>query len=539
MLVGPFRDFARVGPYLRPYRGRLTAAFGVGMLASLSGLAQPYLSQRLIDGGLLARRWDVMLETSAAMFAIALAGFALNLYSSYRYVGLSARMLFDMRRALFEHLLTLSPRFYARTRLGDILSRLNGDLGEVQRVASDLPLAVFQNLIFLVGSVVLMLWISPRLFIASLLALPAAVWLMRQYQRRVESRTHRLREESAGIGSFLVESLSGVRQIASSNAQLAESSRFAARQQSFFAALMDLQWNALGWGSLPATLFTASTAGVFLYGGWLVLENELTTGGLIAFLAYYGRLLGPVQGLMGIANQLVTARVSLDRVFELFEAKPEVVSGAREFSNGDIEFEDVCVSHEGRPVLDHFTARIPAGKVCAIVGESGIGKSTIADLLVRLIDPDSGAVRIGGVDLREMRLEDLRRGVALAEQTPFLWNASVRDNLGGDDVEAIARELGIAELLDRNAGAGERGTALSAGERQRIGVARVLLRNSASIYVLDEPTSALDEASEAAVMSLIRERLQGRTLIVITHRARVAAMADQVIDLSERRVGAV
>lgn len=538
MLAGPFRDFARVAPYLRPYRARMAAAFGVGMIASLAGLVQPYLSQRLIDGGLLARRWDVMLEVAAWMMVLAVAGFALNFYSSYRYVGLSARMLFDMRRALFEHLLRLSPRFYARTRMGDILSRLNGDLGEVQRVAADLPLAVFQNVVFLVGSVGLMMWLSPRLFAASVVVLPAAIWFLRAYQRRLEGRTRVLREESAGIGSFLVESLSGVRLIAASNAAAAESGRFAARQESFFAALMDMQRVALGWGAMPGLLFTASNAGVFLYGGWLVLDGAMSVGGLIAFLAYYGRLLGPVQGLMGISNQLVTARVSLDRVFALFEAKPEVADGVREFANGAIEFAGVGVSHEGRPVLAGFSALVEEGSFCAVIGESGIGKSTIADLLVRLIDVERGAVRIGGVDVRDMRLEELRRGVVLVEQTPFLFHASVRENLtmgGGGRLDEVARELGIWELLDREA-AGERGQALSAGERQRIGIARGLLRDG-SVYVFDEPTAALDEANEAAVIQVIRERLRGKTVIVITHRAKVAAMADQVIDLGERVAG--
>ena len=513
----------------------MAAAFGVGMIASMAGLVQPYLSQRLIDGGLLARRWDVMLEVAAWMMGLAVVGFGLNFYSSYRYVGLSARMLFDMRRALFEHLLRLSPRFYARTRLGDILSRLNGDLGEVQRVAADLPLAVFQNVVFLVGSVGLMLWLSPRLFAASVVVLPAAVWFLLAYQRRLEGRTRVLREESAGIGSFLVESLSGVRLIATSNAEATESGRFAARQERFYGALMDMQRVALGWGAMPGLLFTASNAGVFLYGGWLVLDGTMSVGGLIAFLAYYGRLLGPVQGLMGISNQLVTARVSLDRVFALFEAKPEVTDGVRDFENGEIEFDRVGVSHEGRRVLDGFTARIAEGTFCAVIGESGVGKSTIADLLVRLTDAESGAVRIGGVDVREMRLEALRRGVVLVEQTPFLFHASVRENLAmgrAGQVEEVARELGIAELLDRDA-AGERGQALSAGERQRIGIARGLLREG-SIYVFDEPTAALDEANEAAVIRIMRERLQGKTVVVITHRAKVAAMADQVIDLGER-----
>ncbi|MBY0372693.1 MAG: ATP-binding cassette domain-containing protein, partial [Bryobacteraceae bacterium] len=192
----------------------------------------------------------------------------------------------------------------------------------------------------------------------------------------------------------------------------------------------------------------------------------------------------------------------------LFEAKPEVTDGVREFANGAIEFAGVGVSHEGRPVLAGFSALVEEGSFCAVIGESGIGKSTIADLLVRLIDVERGAVRIGGVDVRDMRLEELRRGVVLVEQTPFLFHASVRENLtmgGGGRLDEVARELGIWELLDREA-AGERGQALSAGERQRIGIARGLLRDG-SVYVFDEPTAALDEANEAAVIQVIRERL--------------------------------
>ncbi len=547
-----FGEYRRALVYVLPYWRRLVLVLIISLLSTLLGLVQPYIAKLLIDEALLRRNLRALVTVAVLMVVITVFGFVFNILASYRYVAVSADVLFDMRLAVYEHLQRLSPRFYARTRLGEIVSRLNNDVAEVQRVAADTMLALVANVVFLIGSVVIMLWLNWQLFLLSIALVPLSVVALRHYQRRLTGQVKQVRERSADIGSFLIETLMGMRLVVTSTAELHEVKRFRQRNRGFIEALLKMQMTSYLAGAMPGTILTLSTAAVFLYGGQLVINGQMTIGALVAFLAYHLRLLAPVQSLMGLYTNLATARVSLGRVFELLDEPIEIVDrvDARPIKrpHGEIAFEHVTLRHDRENVvLDDVSFHIPAGSICAIVGPSGVGKSTVADLILRFYDPQLGVVKFDGRDVRDLWMNDLRRAVALVDQSPFLFNASIAENIAyarpeasREEIVAAAHAAAIHDFIEKlpdgyETQVGERGLALSAGERQRIAIARAILRQPA-VIVLDEPTAALDPITEQSIAATLSSLLQGRTAIIITHRMSLVEVADQVIVLEGGKV---
>lgn len=538
--------------YAIPYWRRLALVLGCSLLGTALSLALPYLSKDLVDRALLGRNMQALFQILGLFVGITLLSFALNAVSGLRYTRVSAEILFDMRLALYQHLQKLSPRFYARTRMGEIVSRINNDIGEIQRIAAETALAWVGNVLFLAGSIAVLLWLDARLFLLSVALLPASLWALTHYRRRLESKVAALRQASADIGSFLIETLQGVKLVVTSNAQAREVERFRRRNDTFIDALMSMQLLSYLAGGLPGLILSGSTLLVFLYGGHLVIERALTLGSLVAFLGYQMRLFPPIQALMGLWAGIASARVSLARVNQIFDTAPEVVEAPDAIAlpsvRGDVEFADVSLAFDrGAPVLDGVSFRLRAGETLAIVGPSGSGKSTIADLLLRLLDPDRGAVLLDGRDLRKVRLSDLRARVVLVDQEPSLFHTTIAENLRyarpeatGADLERAARAAGIAGFIAGlprgfDTVVGERGAELSAGERQRIAIARAFLADPA-VLVLDEPTASLDPVSERSVIAGYEAVMRGRTTIIITHRLDLALEAGRAIVLDGARV---
>jgi ATP-binding cassette subfamily B protein len=319
----------------------------------------------------------------------------------------------------------------------------------------------------------------------------------------------------------------------------------------YVSTLMRFQRASMVGRMLPGTILTIATVGVFLYGGREIILGHMTIGTLVAFMAYHSRLLSPVQNLMGLGASLSSARVSLARVLELLDTPAEVTECGKPQSLATVrrglELRDVTLLHEGRTVLDHVSFEIPANRFTVIMGPSGSGKSTIADLFVRLLDPDDGSVHVDGVDVRTLKLNDLRRRVMLIDQSPHLMHGTMFWNIAypvpgvqRSHVEDAVRAAGLEELVARlpegiDTIIGERGLTLSAGERQRIAIARAFLADP-EVLILDEPSSALDPKHERMVLENLRWRFDGKTLICITHRPNVARDADLVIEVAQGRV---
>ena len=524
----------------------------LSLISTGLSLTIPFLSKDLIDHALLGRDFQRLLIIVALFTGITLLSFLLNVVTGLRYTRTSAEILFDMRLSLYQHLQRLSPRFYARTRLGEIVSRINNDIAEIQRVAAETALAWIGNVLFLIGTVVSMVVLDTRLFLLTIALLPVSLWALVHYRKRLEGKVAAVRQSSADIGSFLIETLQGVKLVVTSNAQKREEARFRNKNDKFIHALMSMQLLSYFSGGLPGLILSGSTAMIFLYGGRQVIQNPKLLGSFIAFIACAMRLFPPIQALMGLYTNLATARVSLGRVGQIFDTAPEVVEAPDATSlprvRGDVDFEEVSFSFDrSGPVLDRVSFSVRAGETLAIVGSSGSGKSTIADLLLRLLEPDSGVVRLDGHDLRGVRLADLRRQVVLVEQEPFVFHTSIAENLryscpdaSQRDLEEAARAAGIDGFI-RNlpqqyeTQVGERGMALSAGERQRIALARAFLADPA-VLVLDEPTASLDPVSERQVIAGYEAIMEGRTTILISHRLELASQADLVIVLDGAKI---
>jgi ATP-binding cassette, subfamily B, bacterial len=538
--------------YLVPYWRRLVLVVAISLVSTATTLAIPFLSKDLIDTALVGRDLAALRRIVLWFAALGVFGFILNITSGLRYTRVSAEILFDMRLSLYQHLQRLSPRFYARTRLGDIVARLNNDISEIQRVAAEAALAWVGNVLFLVGSLVMMVWLDWRLSLVALAVMPLSLWALVHYRRRLEARVAELRQRSADIGSFMIETLQATTLIVSSNAQQRESARFRQLNDAFINTLMRMQRVTYFAGGLPGVLLALGSAVVFLYGGSRVVDGTMTLGTFGAFLAYQMRVFAPAQALMGLYASIATARVSWNRVVQLLDARPDVIEApdarALPVARGEVTFEHVTLTTDREQrILDDVSFAIGPGESLALVGASGVGKSTIAFLATRLIDPDHGVVRLDGHDLRDLRLEDVRRHVALVEQEPVLLHASIGENIryrrpdaSADDVRQAAEAAGIARFIETlpqryDTVVGERGWALSAGERQRIALARAFLANPA-VLVLDEPTAALDQQTEREVIAGYQRVMRGRTTILITHRPELAASASRLITIADARV---
>ena len=529
--------------FVRPHWRAIGVLLGLSLGASLLALAQPWLVKTLIDEGLLAKDYQTLWHMAAIMIAAGLLGTVLAGVNRYLHTRLSGRILFALRDDLYRHLQRLSPTFYGRRRTGDILSRLDGDVAEIQRFAVDSLFSAVSAVIGLVGAVALMLMLSWQLSLLLALLIPVEVLWLRWMRRKVEREVRSLRERSADVSSFLVETLPAMKFIQAAGQQGREAGRLDQLGQGYMRQLLKVQVTEFFTQAIPGTLTSWCRACAFLVGGWWVIQGTWQLGALIAFSTYMGMAVGPVQSLLGLYVAVQRMAVSLGRVMELKQEAVAVhealVPTPMPEGPGELRLEAVCFAHDGRQgaVLNTVDACLPGGLKVAISGASGVGKSTLIDLLQRFYDPDAGRILLDGADLRELDLAAVRQRIAVVSQDIVLFRGTLAQNLayGAPQAsrEALEQVVRLAHLESLVASLpmgldgllGERGQQLSGGQKQRIAIARAVLQ-APSILVLDEATSAVDEATEREVIAAIDELFAGRTRILISHRASTLADAD-------------
>lgn len=534
--------------FVRPHRLAIGGLLGLSVCASLLVLVQPWLTKLLIDDGLLARDFSRLVLIAGLMILAGLLGTLLSGVNRYLHTRLSGRILFALRDDLYRHLQRLSPSFYGQRRIGDLMSRLDGDVAEIQRFAVDSLFSAVSSVIGLVVALAMLLTLSWQLSLLALVLIPLDVLWLRWMRRKVERDVRQLRERSADMSSFMVETLPVMKFIQSAGQQQREARRLDGLGQGYLQQLLKLQVTEFFTQAVPGTLTSLSRACAFLIGGYWVVQGTWQLGALIAFSTYLGMAVGPVQSLLGLYVAIQRMTVSLGRVMELRGEEPGISNPEAPLpvpEQGELHFHAVHFCHPGRgSTLQGIEARIPYGRKVALSGTSGAGKSTLIDLLQRHHDPQSGQVLLGGVDLRQLDLAQLRRQVAVVSQDIVLFRGSLADNLAYSvpdasreavaEVARLAQLQGLIESLPEGLDSplGERGQQLSGGQKQRIAIARALLQDP-MILVLDEATSAVDEATEREVIEAIDHLFAGRTRILISHRPSTLADAELRFELRD------
>ncbi|MGH7062703.1 MAG: ABC transporter ATP-binding protein [Stellaceae bacterium] len=540
-------------PYLRPYRWQVAWALTQVFLITGFELLKPWPLKVVIDNVLggkplsFSPGWPptrLLVFACIGIVAIHLGSGALTLLHNYTTIRVGQNMVNDLRGALYAHLQRLSLAFHGRQRVGDLLYRITADSFAVQTMIMNGALPILSAVVLLAGMLAILFPLDPVLTLLSLIVVPALFALIAAFNRKIIDVAGEVRVTESRVYSLVQWTMASIKVVQAFAKEEDEHRRFmGASRASLRATLRLYSWQTLYSGAVNL-MIAAGTALVVYAGARAALSGRLTIGELIVFISYLAQLYAPINQMTQSWGLIAGARVGARRVLEVLDTAPDLEDGARNFpaegARGAVAWRHVAFSYRsGIPVLTGIDLCAEPGEKIAIVGPTGAGKSTLLSLLPRFFDPTAGTVAIDGVDLREYTLKSLRRQIGLVLQPPLVFPLSLRDNIAygrpGADEAAIARAARLACLDDLIAGlpegwdtvVGEAGWALSEGEKQRVTIARALLRD-APILILDEPTSALDVATEALVMEGIDRLMQGRTTFIIAHRLSTVRRCDRI-----------
>ena len=530
---------------VRPQRAWVFLGVGAGAVWTVAKIVIPAFAGTAIDDGIIPGDGGVILKYTLLILLVGLVqagGTALRRYSAFR---ISYRAETDLRQRLFAHLQRLHFAFHDQAQTGQLMARANSDIQQVNQVVIMLPLTI-SNIIILVGTVAVMLTKSAALALLALGSLPVLAYFATRFSHRIAPVSLELQQELGDLSGVVEESIAGVRVVKGFGAERRQEARLtteadsvldralvAAKMRSNFLPLVDF---------LPAVALVA----ILWYGGHQVLDNTLQIGDLVQFNAYILMLIWPLRLTGMLVAQSARSAAAAGRIFEILETDTAVVDPPHPTplpptGHGELRFEGVRFGYSsGKPVLDGFDLTVQGGEAVAIVGTTGSGKTTVARLLPRFYDVNDGRVLVDGVDVREVALHDLRRSIGIVFEDTFLVSDTVSANIAFavpdaplEAVRAAARLAGadefVVDLPDKyDTVIGEQGYSLSGGQRQRIAIARAVLADP-RVLILDDATSSVDPTKEHEIRAALQQVMQGRTTLIIAHRAATIALADRVV----------
>ena len=545
-------------PYLRPYRWPVAWALLQMLLIAGFELLKPWPLQVVIDDVLGGKPLNALASagTGLVLFlaclglvVVQLGSGALTLLHNYTTIRVGQNMVNDLRGALYAHLQRLSLSFHSRQRVGDLLYRITADSFAVQTMIMNGVLPILSAAVLLAGMLIVLFPLDPVLTVVALTIVPVLFALIFGFNRKIVDVATEVRTTESRVYSLVQWAMSSIKVVQAFTKEEEEHRRFmGASRESLRATLRLYSWQTLYSGAVSVVV-AGGTAVVVYVGARSVISGTLSVGQLIVFISYLAQLYAPINQITQSWGLIAGARVGARRVFEVLDTEADITDGTRSFppvgARGEVVWRGVSFRYRCHvPVLRGIELKVPVGAKIAIVGPTGAGKSTLLALLPRFFDPCAGIVEIDGVDLREYDLKSLRSQITMVLQPPLIFPFSVRDNIAyghpGADDDAIERVARLARIHDRigllpegyDTVIGESGVTLSEGEKQRITIARALLRD-APILILDEPTSALDVATETLVMAGIERLIAGRTTFIIAHRLSTVQRCDRIVVLSE------
>jgi len=547
-----FATIRRLCGFLHPYLWQLITVALVIILTAGARLAPPWITRYTVDSVLPAGRPELLWYAGGTLLAASLLEGALVFLNRYTMEYVGQKVIFELRGRLFEHLSRLSFSYYDSVRTGDIMARITSDTEVLRRFFGFAVINLFSNLLVLAGVFFAMLIWDYRLALLYLGLVPFMYHAMKNYAFKVRPLWRVVRRQLAGLTEAVRETVAGIETVKLFAGEEAEIEKFAAENDGYYQSHLEAARISAVWMPYASFLLGVGSALVLWYGGRLVIRGGLSLGTLVGFTGYIAMLTRPIRQTGRIVDLVIRAVTSAERIFAILDTEPEIkdAPGAYELPEvtGRVEYADVEFSYDGQtPILKGVSFTAEPEEVVAIVGPTGAGKSTILHLLPRFYEPTAGKITIDGHEIDKVTVKSLRSKIGLVLQDPFLFAATIAENIAfgkpGATMEEIRWAAKIAQIDDfieslpdgYDTFVGERGVRLSGGQKQRLAIARVLLTGP-RILLLDEPTSSVDTETEARLRKALAEVVKGRTVIVVAHRLWTVRNADKILVLQDGRV---